>query len=412
MKILVAEDSADKIRRIREVVEAAGEFGSIEVVFAQTVVDAKAQLRDTHFDLLILDVLLPNRAGDEPGHACTVALLEELATRNSLKKPRHILGLTAYDEAIRDAGAAFISRTWAVVRFSFESDEWRAQLISSIRYILGEAQQERDARYETDLCVLTALKTPELDAVLRIPWAWQAAEPLDDVTFVRRGSFSSQGQSFSVVAASASKMGMVSAALLAAKLVERERPRYLVMPGICAGVKGKCGYGDIIVGDPVWDWQSGKHFVEADVAGFAIAPDPLPVSGFIRSRIDQLRADSKFWLGVKDASQSKPETELKMRLGPMATGSSVLADEDVLERILVQNRNLTAVEMEAYGVLAAAVDGRFPRPTAFAMKSVCDYADPTKDDQWQGYAAYTSAQALKEFFERYMAEIRDLAGSR
>lgn len=412
MNVLIAEDSGDKSRRIRELFEGTAEFAAIDVTFAQTVADAKVHLRATNFDLLVLDVLLPNRAGDEPTHTGTVALLEELATRKTLRKPRHILGLTAYDEAIRDAGPAFISQTWAVVRFSFESDEWRSQLAASVRYILAEAQQDRHAEYKVDLCVLTALRSPELDAVLRLPWSWQAAEPLDDVTFVRRGTFTSGDQPYSVVAASATKMGMVSAALLASKLIERERPRYLVMPGICAGVRGKCNFGDVIIGDPAWDWQSGKHFADTDGGHFAIAPDPLPVSAFIRSRIDQLRADTAFWTEVKEAAPTKPDTELKLRIGPMATGSSVLADEDILERVLLQNRNLLAVEMEAYGVLAAAVDGKYPRPTALAMKSVCDFADAEKNDQWQGYAAYTSAQALKEFFERYMIEIHPLAGSR
>lgn len=412
MRILIAEDGVEKSRSLRDLFENTPEFSNIEVIFVQTVDDAKSQLRQVSFDLLILDVLLPNRAGDNPAHTGTVALLEELATRKTLKKPRHILGLTAYDEAIRDAGPAFVSQTWAVVRFSFESDEWRGQLAASVRYILAEAQQDRSESYGTDLCLITALRTPELDAVLRLPWSWTAAEPLDDVTFVQRGTFTSGGQTYSVVAASATKMGMVSAALLAAKLIERERPRFLVMPGICAGVRGKCNLGDVILGDPAWDWQSGKHLGDPDGSQFAIAPDPMPVSSFIRSRADQLRADSTFWVKVKSGASSTPEGELKLRIGPMATGSAVLADEDVLERVVKQNRNLLAVEMEAYGVLAASVDGRHPRPTAFALKSVCDFADPTKDDQWQGYAAYTSAQAVKEFFERYMVEIHSLAGTR
>lgn len=67
--------------------------------------------------------------------------------------------------------------------------------------------------------------------------------------------------------------------------------------------------------------------------------------------------------------------------------------------------------MEAYGIYAAAQSASFPRPSAFAMKSVCDFADPDKDDDYQLYAAYTSAQAVRIFFETYIEELWNLAGS-
>jgi nucleoside phosphorylase len=66
------------------------------------------------------------------------------------------------------------------------------------------------------------------------------------------------------------------------------------------------------------------------------------------------------------------------------------------------------IEMEAYGLYAAAAQSGSPRPTAFALKSVCDFADEQKDDKWQAYAAYTSAEIFRTFAERYFTEIRQL----
>jgi hypothetical protein len=109
-------------------------------------------------------------------------------------------------------------------------------------------------------------------------------------------------------------------------------------------------------------------------------------------------------------SSDAPETDLRLRMGPAVSGSSVLADPEVVEAIKAQHRALVALEMEAYGVLSAARTAPCPRPTAFSLKSVCDMADEKKDDRWQSYAAYTSARSIQAFFERFMTELADIAG--
>jgi nucleoside phosphorylase/CheY-like chemotaxis protein len=410
MKILIVDDSNAKIGKLLEVLEQAG-VGSENIEVSYTLFDAKTALRTTDFDLLILDVLLPLRAGDAPRHSGTIDLLTEIADRTTLRKPKHIIGLTAYEDAIQQAGPAFVSRMWAVIKFSFESDDWKQQIVACVAYIGAGLEQCPIKSYKTDLCIVTALADPEYAAIIRLPWNWGVSEPLDDNTFVRRGTFKSGGVTFSVTAANASRMGMVSAALLSAKLVEREVPRFLVMPGICAGIEGKVNLGDIVVADPTWDWQCGKHFVDDTLHSFAIAPEPIGLASFVRARFEQMRLRSDLWSKLRGDWPEPPETELRLKVAPMASGSSVVADSDIVSRIKDQNRNLTAIEMEAFGVAAAASMAAHPRPTAFICKAVCDFADEEKNDRWRSYSAYCSAQATREFFETYMHEMAALAGS-
>jgi hypothetical protein len=54
---------------------------------------------------------------------------------------------------------------------------------------------------------------------------------------------------------------------------------------------------------------------------------------------------------------------------------------------------------------SAARDSGPPRPAAFGLKSVCDFADHLKNDKYQKYAAYTSAQVLAEFVRRYGVQL-------
>ena len=80
----------------------------------------------------------------------------------------------------------------------------------------------------------------------------------------------------------------------------------------------------------------------------------------------------------------------------MAIGSSVLADSDVVEKAIEQNRQLLGVEMEAYGLAAAVRHAPHPRPTPIVCKSVCNFADELKDSEWQEYAAYCSVSFIPE----------------
>jgi hypothetical protein len=52
-----------------------------------------------------------------------------------------------------------------------------------------------------------------------------------------------------------------------------------------------------------------------------------------------------------------------------------------------------------------------PRPTALAMKTVCDFADDEKVDRWQKVAARISSVVLGAFLERYIDEMTAMAGS-
>jgi nucleoside phosphorylase len=87
--------------------------------------------------------------------------------------------------------------------------------------------------------------------------------------------------------------------------------------------------------------------------------------------------------------------------GKVTKASAVLADGDVIQEIKSQQRDLIGVEMEIYGMYAAAHSASSPQPRAFALKSVCDFADPDKKDKAQRYAAYASANVLRLLMERF-----------
>ncbi|MET4448655.1 nucleoside phosphorylase [Bradyrhizobium sp. GM2.2] len=405
MKILIADDSQQKVQRIQAVLlgQCGIDGGNVQV--ATTAMEARRLLREVQFDLFIMDILLPRKQGDLPSRDSSIELLQELAEEDFYRKPDHIIGLTAFSEEAIAAEPYFQDHLWSVLQFDCTSDEWTKPLANCIHYISRQNSSHTPPSPLVDVCIVTALQEPEMNAVQRIRWKWQAWEPMDDTTFIRRASLDLNNKEYSIVAATAPRMGMIATALLSAKLIARYRPRLIVMAGICAGVKEKANLGDIIFADTSWDWQSGKRVKDKENSQFAMDPHHLPAHEFLRSRAKQLQFDRECLAEIRSNWPTPPAHELRLHVGPVASGSAVLADGQTLTHIREQQRTLLGVEMEGYGLFAAAAAADYPAPLSMVLKAVCDFADPDKNDQMQAYAAYTSAMALQRFLEHYLPDI-------
>ena len=110
---------------------------------------------------------------------------------------------------------------------------------------------------------------------------------------------------------------------------------------------------------------------------------------------------SNFWASFAQDSRELSLSLPKLVLGPVATGASVLADARVVQRIREdQNRSVLGLDMETYGVYAAAQAASIPI-RAISMKAVCDKGDKEKNDKYQSYAARVSAAAVHQFIVHF-----------
>ena len=402
MKILIADDQASRYERLFLSLTNLGvDRSDIELVGAST--PARNLLEQNSYDLLILDILLPAWPECSPDNTQhSIDLLTELHISDSINKPRHILGITGDKLVAVEAGPIFTNKTWSIVEYSENNDEWITKISNCVRYILSDSSNSSDKTdYSTDLAIICALEDPELSEILKLPWNWKPPRPIDDNTFVHDGSFSVEGRTISVSATFCSRMGMVSTALKSATIISILRPRLLVMTGICAGVRGKVDLGDVLLADPAWDFQSGKRVKDQENTSFSIAPHQLSVNTLIRSHVEQVRSDKQALFNIANDFQGDDAHPPSIHIGPVASGSAVLADGEVINEIKKQQRDLIGVEMEIYGLYAAANSAPHPQPKAFALKSVCDFADPDKADNKQRYAAYTSASVLRLLMEKF-----------
>lgn len=404
VRVLVVEDNADKLRRVVTCLLSVTGLTRDAIDDARDANTAKRMLREGSYDLLILDISLPTYADEMPTPGAGLNLLRELQERDVYRLPAQIVGLTGLQDALEEARPHFDSEALQLVPFDVASRSWEDKL----RRIAGRVVQASRARapsigHGVHLCVVTALASPELEAVLDLPWNWTIRPDADDPTTYHQGTVQVRGDKLEVVAAAASRMGMQASAVLAAKMSMTFRPRYLAMTGIMAGIRGQCELGDVIAADPTWDYQSGKRTLRNGLPAFSSSPHQIALDPFVRGKLARMAQDSTALDRIRRGWRGQVgNTLLRMHVGPVASGAAVLEDPAEVERIRLQHRKTLGVEMETYGVYVAAQECPAPQPRCFSLKSACDFADTLKNDDHQAYAAYTSASALRFFVEEHL----------
>jgi nucleoside phosphorylase len=399
MKILLVDDEYLKVASLKSLLQEE-HIEDVTLEHRSTGAEARKLLHSEHFDLILIDLNLPAALGDTPEKDGGLLFLDLIRLDLDVKLPTEVLIFTAREDLLELAEMEALKRGAQLCHYSLGNDRWKRVIAAKLKY-LGEKITRAKAPYpKIDFAIVTALRHPELDAVLRLPYAWKILRFSGNPVTYHIGSITRGTREVTVIAAAAHNKGMPSSAALAAQMSILFTPRYLVMLGICAGVPGRTNFGDVIIADPAWDWGSGK-IAETELGErvFLAAPQQRPLdtttSQLIKDLSESKDAIAEIRKGWTDQS---PQGTLSIKVGPMASGASVLANGTSIKEIAEQHREILAVEMEAYAVLAAAEYALSPAPIAIAMKSVCDFADATKNDEWQEYAAYTSAAFFHQLF--------------
>jgi nucleoside phosphorylase len=406
LKVLIVDDNSQKAREVAKGLADLDGYDASRIEVVTTANDAKRVLRTTRYDLVVLDIALPLRADQDPDPQGGLLLLDEVLSRPGYIRPRHFVGLTAFEDIYMDAAAKLGDELWSVVRYDQTSEVWLERIRAKARHIRAAEEQSSmgSLAYEADICIANALQDPELDAVLALPWGWKDLHIAADPTMYFEGSYTAaDGSRRRVIAARAPTMGMPAAAILATKMSMAFRPRCLVMTGICAGNVDDVHLGDVIVAHPSWDYGSGKHAVsEAGEKSFAPSPQQATIPTRVRGVVERVQVDRTTLDAIRSAFPGqKPATALSIHIGPLASGAAVLADQDRFNEVKEQHRKLLGVDMEAYAVMAAAAEMPAPRPDVLVLKGVSDFANAKKDDRFRHYAAFTSARVLAALAEAY-----------
>ena len=391
-RILIVDDEYPKAQAIYRAVES---LPDVTVNHVATSRDALEMLKSTSYDLIVIDLQIPEVPGEDVKPFAGRDLLEYIDCHDDLSKPTHILGVTAHEDSYNECIESFRQRGWTLIR---ENED--PGLLE--RIVLAKLRHAMDPPDSYDVAIVTALEDVELTQVLKWPCDWIPITERGDCSIVYGGALkTATGREISVVASSCPRMGIADASALCMKLCIKYSPKYVFMTGIAAGIETKTSMGDILVADPCWDWGSGKQTVRDGSPVFLAAPNQIPLDPLMRAKLKRISTtrDHLDDINAGWPESSRPTNELNVHVGPVATGSMVLEDPQMVAMIQSQHRDTLGVEMEAYGVAAAASISSAHPPKVVIMKSVCDFADPMKNDQWQEYAAYTSSQLALRLIE-------------
>lgn len=402
IKVLIVDDKTEKQGEIYNLVKEV--LGTEEVVCkcVTYAIDAKQYLETESTDIMILDICLPYRQGETAALDAGIRLLKEL--RGAYKKynyPRFVMGLSEHRDLVKQfslqEGIIHTS-----IHYDPSSNEWSIRLSECVKTVAAILKNNAYKRsYDYDIAVICALKE-ELDYIKEDLQDVQPCKLNDEDIVFYTGVWEKDGKKIRIVATKATEKGMSAAASLTTKMIHNFAPKYMVMTGIAAGIKSKVDLGDVVIAKYAWDYGAGKEILEGNQDVHNNSIDQISIGTEMETWALALSEDTDFLAKTESGFHAKkPGTVLKVHVGPVATGAAVIANENKVRKIQNQIRDVVAIEMEVYGVYYAAKWAINPKPRFVAIKSVCDFADSEKTDDYHAYADYTSAKVFYYLATRY-----------
>lgn len=374
MKVLIIEDQNAKFEAVSEqVIECYADL-SVTIVRAETMQEATKRLYESRFDLIVADLMLPIRKKNEDPIDISDDIVGVIESSDK-NRGSNVVALTGFNDLYDEKRELFNDAGILIVKYGGEKEEWRRSLAA----VLGRVREQESF----DFVVLCALEKER--GGFRQTSA--ALGPMKNVRGIdclvaRIGDL--RGAIVRLP-----RMGLVEASISTTRVLEHFKPRLVAMSGICAGVVGNSKIGTVVVADICWEYQVGKWANN----GFKMEHYDVPLDENVKTTINQFIEQDPKGKKVKEGLIDDAVIFEDMAIGPMATGSAVIADEEKISAIHGQHRKMVALDMEMFGVYRAAFSSPHV-PIYFGAKTVVDLADGNKNDKFHDYGCAASARLI------------------
>ena len=394
IQILIVDDNVVRRDQTCSLLLKAG-VAEEGILCVASSIEAKRALAKLQYDVLLLDLVLPDQDRSVPKRDEGIRLLQEISVLENYKMPRKIFLISEFDDVIQDLQDITKKLSCTVIKYDPAGAEWKIRLTNYMEQIL-RSNMEQARSYGVDAAIICALETPELTEIKRLPFDWEPYNVPGDSTDYFQGTFLDK----KLICAASYEMGLSSAAILSTKIISTFRPKYLIMTGIAGGVdKEKLHFGDVMLADPCFDYESGKRIFKSNESIFMPDYRQIRLDNSIMQIIRRLSTQQDKLDKIKnECDYEKPNEQLQLKIGPFGSGAAVLSDKTVIDRVKQHNRKFLGFDMEAYAVMLSGTISTEPRVTPIVIKAVSDFGDG-KIDKYQKYASYTSAKVLQWFLE-------------
>jgi nucleoside phosphorylase/CheY-like chemotaxis protein len=390
MRVLLIEDNEAKAEEIGLLVANSVVRGeTLTLARVSTLGDAARVLGAASFDLILLDLMLPYLPGGQPSSSAGIELLRQISSGQGLNNNATVVGISAYPDEIESNRSVFEGAGVLILTYS-GNDAWRLALTHIVEGVQGRTGAMIDVDFLA-ICALEEERDGYKGAVNEISRTLVSGL---NIHFVR----TAHGEKRFGAILRLGRMGLVAATQETALALTIFRTSVVFMSGICAGFKDNSRLGQLIVASPAWEYQAGKWSED----GFEIAPHQVHLRTETRNAIDHQLGQPDFDANLEaglDLVANRPSSRSRSILGPIATGSAVIADASRLRHIENQQRKVAGLDMEVYGIYYSA-SNTVPGPKHYyAIKTVVDLADGNKADNLHYYGSFVSARACLSVLE-------------
>jgi len=177
IKILISEDNTHKTKLLINELKDSG-VDEDDILVATNGVETRRALKDNagNISLLLLDLVLPNREGDIPTAEVGFEILRQILEDGEYHPPANIVGTTADSEAMLTLESEFKKYTTQILMVTPDESDWKFSLKKIIQRITWSIEQPKD--HLVDVCFVTALRKPELEAILELPINWSPEQSM------------------------------------------------------------------------------------------------------------------------------------------------------------------------------------------------------------------------------------------
>ena len=385
MNILLIEDNQTKRESIEKVIYSELQDKSIhpQISTAGNLSRAVRHLCSSQFDLVIFDMYLPENERSEKERDCSPELIVEFSVSKNYQS--EAIALTQfYISEIEDI-QLFNNAGITVVHYS-DNGGW----IEALRQKLSRASQ----KIKCDFLIFCALPSERL-AYNSAPCSLGSVKNIFGMNCQEIQI--DQYNGFIIVPRG---MGLVNMAIVATKAIEFFQPKIVSMSGICAGVQGESNFLDIIVGKVCWEYQTGKW----KEGSFKQEPYQAELTRYLQVDLEQSTENRELLNNIRHDLYSSALRDMSIKVAPISSGSAVIADDEIMEKIGTQHRKMAGLEMEMYSLYEAAAQS-LCSPKVFGAKAVVDMGGNDKNDDYQEVGCIVSARYVIYMLKEQLLQI-------
>lgn len=406
------DDESRKLKRIKSIIRSIDGITEDNIIHVLDLNSAKKVLVEKEIDLMLLDLKIPELLGEESeqNEIAGLEFIDEIIGVEKYIKPKDIVIITEHDESLKTYSNTDKNISFPVLKYDESSKEWEKVIESKIKYglICKTNRKIENLIHDFEVAIITAVEV-ETEAVRRLYESWEMIQIENDPTIYYKSEFYIGDRKCKLVTAQQSEMGMAAAATLSSKILQHFKPQFLIMVGIAAGIGEGKDFGDIIIANEAWNYSSGKYVCGGSgQALLNFLPEPQRIS-LNNKLLGQLSIDfSEVLFKIKKSWTDKINNELKVIIGPLACGTAVVANGEIVEQLIKpHSRKTVGLDMESYGMFYAVNNATGVDTVPLCIKSICDFADAKKGDGFQRYAAYTSSSFTKYLIENTLKFLRN-----